>query len=194
MKYSFCRKPFTLLELIVVIAVLSLVLAVVVSAFRGESPGRLMASAAVEFETFCARVRFQALENGEDRIVAFDPEKKLFFAAIPANLERDDEIMIQEGNKEDEEEAEKRKVIPESSAETAKLKWKFPDKFQLDEEEIDLSDVNDHGWIEIFRFFPDGGASGTRKFQMEYKNAARSFEISALTGKMVVKEGKENKL
>lgn len=190
MKRSRPISPFTLLELIVVIAVLSLVLAVVSAAFRGESPGRLMASAAIEFETFCARVRFQALENGEDRLVAFDPEKKLFFAAVPTNLERDDEVRIEEGDKEDLEEAEKRKQIPESTAENAKLKWKLPDKFELDEEALDLSEVNDHGWLEIFRFFPDGGASGTRKFQMVYKSAARTFEISALTGKMITREGK----
>lgn len=190
MKSADRHCPFTLLELIVVIAVLSLVLAVVASSFRGESPGRLMASAAIEFETFCSRVRFQALENGEDRIVAFDPEKKLFFAAVPTDLERDDEVMIAEGDKEDEEELKQRKNVEKSSAETARIKWKLPDKFVLDEEELDLSEVNDDGWIEIFRFFPDGGASGKRKFQMEYKTARRFFEISALTGKIITQEGK----
>lgn len=190
MKNAPSISPFTLLELIVVIAVLSLVLAVVAAAFRGESPGRLMASASIEFETFCARVRFQALEHGEDRIVAFDPEKKLFFAAVPIDLERDDEVRIEEGDKEDQEEAEKLKKVPESTAENARVKWKLPDKFELDEEEVDLSGVNEHGWLEIFRFLPDGGAVGRRKFQMIYKNAARTFEISALTGKMIAREGK----
>ena len=77
-------RGFTLLELIVVISVMLLVLGLAVTSFRGESPARLLERSTLEFESFCAAVRYQAMEKGEDRIVVFVPETRVFRMRIPA--------------------------------------------------------------------------------------------------------------
>ena len=45
--------------------------------------------------------------------------------------------------------------------------------------------------MELFRFFPDGGASGNRRFELHYRTLKRIFEISPLTGRLTVREGTE---
>ena len=72
------RKLFTLLELVVVIAIIAITTTLAVSAFRGESPVQKMNNAALGFESWCARVRYAAMENGADRIVAFNPDERVF--------------------------------------------------------------------------------------------------------------------
>ena len=78
---------FTLLELVAAIAIIALATGLAVSTLRTESPVQKLARAGLQFEEFCMRVRFQALENGADRIVAFHPEEKRFFMRIPAGFE-----------------------------------------------------------------------------------------------------------
>ena len=87
------RSPlhFTLLELVVAIAIIALTTALAVSAFRGESPARQMESAGLQFAAFCAKVRFQALENGADRMVVFYPETRTFKMAVPEEFQAKEE-------------------------------------------------------------------------------------------------------
>ena len=72
------KHPFTLLELIVVMTVMFLAAGMSVALFKGQSPARKMENAALEWEEFCARVRYQALETGEEREIVFDPGSKTF--------------------------------------------------------------------------------------------------------------------
>ena len=62
------KSTFTLLELVVVISILALASSLAVATFRGESPARQMENASLQFEAFCAKVRFNAMENGEDSV------------------------------------------------------------------------------------------------------------------------------
>lgn len=80
------RSGFTLLELVAAIAIIALAVGLAVSTLRSESPIQQLNNAALQFEEFCMRVRFQALENGADRIVAFHPEEKRFFLRVPAEF------------------------------------------------------------------------------------------------------------
>lgn len=53
------------------------------------------------------------------------------------------------------------------------IKWKLPDDFTIETEE---------DYVEVFRFFPDGGASSVHNFQMKCRDQMYEFSISALTG------------
>ena len=81
------RNPFTLLELVVVISILALASTFAVATFRGESPARQMENASLQFEAFCAKVRFNAMENGEDRIVLLNPDTRQFLVKIPEEFQ-----------------------------------------------------------------------------------------------------------
>lgn len=156
--------------MIVVIVIIGLITAITVAVFRGESPVRLMDRAALEFQDFCMRVRYQAMEKGTDRLVAFDPENKVFLM---------------------------REASDNSSAETAfydsqvssMFQWKLPEEFEFDNtssasplSETDYEDT--YETFEVFRFFPDGSASGKRRLVFQYKSITRTFEISSLTGQV----------
>ena len=166
---------FTLLELVVAIAIIALTTALAVSTFREESPARQVESAGLQFESFCAKVRFQALENGADRMVVFYPESRTFKMAIPEEFQAADE--------EAKEEEEKKLNL-------AAIEWKLPDNFELGTEFGDREqEMSGEEFFELFRFFPDGGASGSLKFELRYQRLRKVFDISPLTGLLTQSEG-----
>lgn len=166
---------FTLLELIVVMTIMILATSMAVAVFKGESPAKRIENASLEFEEFCARVRFQALESGEDRMVVFDPDAQLFRMKIPAEFQT-----------EGEEEEASGKEKPKSP----EIEWKLPEKFTFGENftQPDEEPAED-GTLELFRFFPDGSASGKRKLELKYGELQRIFDISALTGRITQSDG-----
>ena len=68
------NNSFTLIEIVIVMAVILLATGIAVATYRGESPARVLDSTSLEFEAFCAGVRYQAMEHGEERIVSLDPQ------------------------------------------------------------------------------------------------------------------------
>ena len=60
-------------------------------------------------------------------------------------------------------------------------------------EEFDVIEENDSDeeYTELFRFFPDGGASGKRELIFRYNSLQRKFLISPLTGKLYIEETEE---
>ena len=155
------NNPFTLIELTVVMAIILLVTGIAVAAFRGESPYRKLQSTALEFETFCAGVRYQAMEHGEERIVAMDPENRQL-------------VMLKPKKNEEEEE------------EDIRTRWIFPEEFLLELEQDSGSEL-----VELFRFFPDGGASGMRELIFKYHTFQKKYIISPLTGRIFAEETEE---
>lgn len=173
------RSGFTLLELVAAIAIIALAVGLAVSTLRSESPIQQLNNAALQFEEFCMRVRFQALENGADRIVAFHPEEKRFFLRVPAEFLPDKtEPSVEETGQETE-----KTVVQE---------WKLPEHFELGEGLFDESELGDDGTVELFRFFPDGGASGKRRFELHLRSLKRIFEISPLTGRLMIYDDTED--
>ena len=67
------RHFFTIPEVIAVMAILLVLAAMAVPMLRPPSASSRMEETALEFQAFCGRVRFQAVEKGEDRAVCFDP-------------------------------------------------------------------------------------------------------------------------
>ena len=56
---------------------------------------------------------------------------------------------------------------------------------------LDIEDDSGEEFTELFRFFPDGGASGTRELIFRYQSLQRKYVISPLTGKLYVEETEE---
>ena len=173
--------PFTLIELVVVIAVIVLTLGLVAATFRGESAARQMENLAIGFESFCARARFQAQEHGEDILVCFSPDTKEF---ITRRTLTDEELAAEERRREEVKEGEEEEKEP-----PVQLKWKLPEKITVGEDDFAEEDADEEHFFEVFRFFPDGGASSIRKFHVQCKNLSRTYDISPITGLLVtVKE------
>ena len=80
---------------------------------------------------------------------------------------------------------------PEPEKEPVPQEWVLPEQFQLGEGLFEEADLDEEGTVELFRFFPDGGASGNRRFELHYRTLKRIFEISPLTGRLTVREGTE---
>ena len=73
-------KVFTLIELVVAIAIVALTLAIAVTTLRGESPAQKMERTVYEISAFCARVRFRSAEEGRDWVLKYNPEGRNFYA------------------------------------------------------------------------------------------------------------------
>ena len=72
------RHTFTLLELIVVMSILFLASAMAVAVFRKESSSKRLESASLQWQNFCAGVRYRAVESGKMRQILFDPQERVF--------------------------------------------------------------------------------------------------------------------
>ena len=158
------RNPFTLVEVVVVIAIMIVTGAVAVSTMRTDSTGRLIKRSANDFRSLCSRVRYKAMEMGQDRMVVYVPEEHMFYMARPV------------ANQEEALEYEYGFVILKTA------KWELPKEFELTTEENDP--------IEVFRFFPDGGASGRWKLNLaiEGKDRVMVIEVAKLTGSVIAYE------
>ena len=152
------RKPFTLVEVVVVIVIMVLTGAVAVSAMRTDSTSRLIRRTTSEFRSLCSRVRYKAMEMGEDRMVVYDPEQRLFFMARPV-ANQEEALEYEYG------------FVPLNTA-----KWELPEEFELT---TDSSDP-----VEVFRFYPDGGASGT-SLNLGCQGHSVMIGVAKLTGAVI---------
>lgn len=161
------KHPFTLLELIVVMTVMFLAAGMGVALFKGQSPARKLDNASLEWEEFCARVRYQALEAGEEREIVFDPANRTFKMRQPEQ-ENPDETDPDE--------------LPRST-----IEWKIPEEFEMGDDFSTFNEEPDEdGTFPIFKFFSDGGASGRRRLELRIGELHRAFEVSPLTGRVIV--------
>ena len=159
------RKPFTLVEVVVVIVIMLVTGGIAVSAMRTDSTARLIKSSTNDFRSLCSRVRYKAMEMGEDRIVVYVPEEHMFYMARPV------------ANEEEAMEYEYGFVLLNTA------KWELPEEFEL------TTDENDP--VEVFRFYPDGGASGT-SVTLACKGHSVTIGVAKLTGSVVTYDRGEN--
>jgi len=157
------RKPFTLVEVVVVIVIMVLTGAVAVSAMRTDSTSRLLRRTTNEFRSLCSRVRYKAMEMGEDRMVVYDPEKRIFSMARPV-MNQEEYLEYEDG------------FVPLDGA-----KWELPEEFELTTDENRPLEV---------RFYPDGGASGKWNLTLAVagKDIAMEIGVAKLTGAVVARE------
>ena len=159
------RKPFTLVEVVVVIVIMLVTGGIAISAMRTDSTSRLIKRSAADFRSLCSRVRYKAMEMSEDRIVVYDPEQRLFYMARPIR-NQEEELEYEYG------------FVPLKTAQ-----WELPEAFELATEDNDP--------IEVFRFYPDGGASGT-SLTLGCKGHSVVIGVAKLTGAVVTYDGGQN--
>lgn len=196
------RGSFTLIEVLVVIAILAIATGFAVSAFRGESPARLLERTSLEFSAYCARVRYRAAEEGREWGVYFDPESRTFSARavlsaagpearessgeeeytpstlrwrLPGELEFGDDGLPEE-------------VGEEASGEGSKLAR------QLEKEESELfsereTSSGDSAEEELGQrmivFYSDGSAGSGFRLTFRCGALSKTFEVSPLSGRLI---------
>ena len=197
------RQTFTLIELVVAIAIIAISTAMASVYLRGESPARTLENTGREFEAFCSRVRYRAAENGEDWKVCYDPDERQFVAykapepkiILPDSDEEDSEVdEVEEAERLHHEKINSR-VIGEGQQEMDKVpmlpvfKWKLPEKleFSTENQQEDALAVSER--LEVFRFYADGSGGGGNRLVFAIGELKRTFAISKLTGRLLNYEG-----
>ena len=190
---SFCRtarkRVFTLVELVVAIAIVTLTLAIAVTALRGESPAQKMERSVHEISAFCARIRFRSAEEGRDWVLKFNPEERRFYATAVAD-DQEQEGFVPGDNS--------GKFLNEKNASgdevptLPRLDLKLDKSFTFETAEGVEGELGNGEELEVFRFFPDGGASGSHKLLLKLKGMQKVFHISKLTGRVLIDEDLPN--
>ena len=187
-KTFFCKhraeSPFTLIELVVAIAIIALTLAVAVAALRGESPAQKMERTVFEISSFCARVRYRAAEDGRDWVLKYNPEEGKFYATAVAEEENSENIVP--GDESGKHVARKEENDDPDVPPLPRMDLKLDKSFVFETAENAEGELANGEELEIFRFFPDGGASGSQKLVLKLGGMQRVFHISKLTGRVMI--------
>lgn len=179
----FRRRNFTLVELVVAIAIVTLTLAVAVASLRGESPAQKMERTVYEISAFCARVRFRAAEEGRDWVLKFNPEAGRFYATAVSEEEGEENIVP--GDESGKHVSQKNEADPDAPP-LPQLDLKLDKSFTFETAEGIEGQLHNGEELEIFRFFPDGGASGSQKLVLKLGGMQKVFHISKLTGRVLI--------
>ena len=186
------RRPFTLLELVVVIAVIALSTGLAVTTFRGETPARAMDNFSLNLDSYFARVRFRATEDGATWEVYLDAQEHTFTACRKMSA------------------AEYEEYTEDNDAPPPVLKWTYPEKFLIDAVEIgdeegveivekkltpaeirreDEEQANAEyrpAGVRLFYFYADGFVGGCgNRLKIELEPLTKLYEVSPLTGRLL---------
>lgn len=165
------KRHFTLIEVVVVLVILMLITGIAVASFRSESPAMAMNRNTLELEAYLARVRFLCAESGRDYVVRYYPEENMLCAHIDYSP---DELINME------------KDITESSL---SQRHSFGKEVEFSTVENAESAVSEEEYIEIFRFYPSGGASCVNRPVLKIGEINRYFEISFFSGQLEYGDG-----
>ena len=182
---------FTLLELVVAIAVISLSTALAVSSFRGESDARAMEDFTLNMEAYFSRVRYRATEEGTTWEVYVDVSSRTFAACRRMTVAEHEELLYGD------------------DAPPPVLKWRYPEKITLsgedksaentvetvdkkvsiveqrrEEEDMANADYVPEG-VRMFYFYADGFVGGSHRLNAECGQISRAWEVSPLTGRLI---------
>lgn len=180
------RRVFTLVELVVAIAIVTLTLAIAVTSLRGESPAQKMERTVYEVSAFCARVRFRSAEEGRDWVLKYNPDEKKFYATAVSEEEGEEKIVA--GDNSGKYTAGKNKEEDSDTPPLPRLDLKLDKSFTFETAEGAEGELSGEEELEVFRFFPDGGASGSHKLVLKLGGMQKVFHISKLTGRVLIDE------
>ena len=186
------RTSFTLIELVVVMTIIAISVAMVAVYVRGETPAQTLNGVTLEFESFCARVRFRAAEDGHDWVVRYDPESRIFTAERPLKRSTAPRMSDSDpGSEEEERYSLVQEVVEEDPDDPLPpvLKWQLPERFEFITDLGTEEELHPGEDFAVFRFFPDGAASGGARLVFKFGELAKSFEMSKLTGRLLVRDG-----
>lgn len=179
------RKRFTLIELVVAIAIVTLTLAIAVTALRGESPAQKMERTVHEISAFCARVRFRSAEEGRDWVLKYNPAGGNFYATA-VDPEEETASFIPGDDSGRFSSAKKEKETDPDAPPLPRLDLKLDKSFTFETAEGSENQLGNGEELEVFRFFPDGGASGSSKLLLKLGGMQKVFHISKLTGRVLI--------
>ena len=157
------RSKFTLIELIVALVIVSLLTALAVSSLREESPASVLNQQTLALEAWCAAIRYSCAEKGVDYAVRFLPDKKLFYACIAENSDETEPA-----------------AVPESGP----MVMQFSERVEISTVEMAEDEARESEFVEIFRFYPNGGASCSNRPVIKCEKLARYFDVSFLNGQL----------
>ena len=197
------RRGFTLIEIVVAVAIIVMMCSIAMTFVRGQSPRQQLEQATREFQGFCSQVRFCAAEQGREWVVYFDEDENAFLAAA-ANapvLRLPDSQTTESDSGPDPVEAaryaaeEMHRQRRDSTKASAKplIECKLPENIRFS-----LADANDreetfpelNGRREICRFYADGSGGGGFKMTFQYDEIlAQTFHLSPLTGLLIGRDG-----
>lgn len=193
---------FTLIELVVAIAIIAISATMATTYLRAESPARALENASREFEAFCSRVRYRATEDGEEWKVCYEPETKSFVAfkareqkLVLPDSEDDtiDEDEVEEAERLHYEKINSRELEADEREVKAPtlpvLRWKLPERLEFNSENRSESDLAVDERLEVFRFYADGAGGGGNRLVFAVGELKQTFSVSKLTGQLLVQEG-----
>jgi len=155
------QQNFTLIEIIVVIAIIMLIAGVSIFSISRMPAGIIMTNTVAKIEKLMVTAQSQAAFQGKQINVNFDDEEKIFYIA-PPGYDADDEnntVIYNKGSKKD------------VFAIDKNIEVTFPDFY---EEKVQ------------YMFFSDGSASGPNMI-LSLKGQKRQMHISPLTGIVFIK-------
>ena len=185
------RRRFTLIELVVVIAIIALSTAFAVATLRGESDTQKLENVTVSLEEYFARVRYRATEDGETWEVYFNADARTLSACRRMSAAEHESLQL------------------DSEAPPPVLSWNFPENVTITGEEKDAEnkvetvekrvsiveqrreeedDANAEFVPEgerMFYFYPDGFVGGSHRLELKCGELSRTLEISTLTGQLI---------
>ena len=163
-----CRHHFTLIEMIVVLAIMVIAVAVVAASFRGDAPSIVLDNAALDLEAYLAQIRYRAAEMGRDYVIRYPFGGKELIASPDYSR------------------AELETIELENVTSIEELKFRIPENCSMITESGAEKLLAQEQKLEIFRFFPDGGGSAANRPVLKCENLSRSFDIAFLTGRLTV--------
>lgn len=169
-------KSFTLIELVVAIAIIALTLGIALASLRGESPAQKLERTVYEISAFCARVRFRSAEEGRDWVLKYNPAESNFYATA---VSEETEVKVEGAS-------EKNEFADTDAPPLPRLDLKIDKAFSFETEEGAENQLANGEELEVFRFFPDGGASGNHKLILKLGGLQKVFHISKLTGRVMI--------
>jgi len=165
------KRPFTLIEIVVVLVIMMLVTGIAVASLRGESPAAAIGRTSQELEAYLAKVRYRCAESGRDYVVRYYPDRKIFCAHMDYS---DEELENME-----------RDVVDSGASEI----FKFSDDIEVFTVESAEEETTEHEYVELFRFYPSGGASCINRPGIRIEKLAKFFDISFFSGQLIISDG-----
>lgn len=165
------KNVFTLIEIIVVLVIIMLITGIAVASLRGESPSTVLNRTTLELEAYLAKIRFLCAESGRDYVVRFYPDRKMFCAHIDYTVSELEDM---------------ERDITESGLSE---KFTFSENVEVFTVEAAEDGAMEADYVEIFRFYPTGGASCINRPGIRVENLSKFFDISFFSGQLIHEDG-----
>lgn len=185
------KRRFTLLELVVVIAIIALSTAFAVATLRGESDAQKLENVSVGLEEYFARVRYRATEEGETWEVYFNADGRSFAACRRMSaaehetrqLDGEAPPPVLSWNVPESVTVTGEEKDVDNKVETVEKRISIVEQRRQDEEDANSDYVPDG--VRMFYFYPDGFVGGTHRLEMKCGELTRTLEVSPLTGQLI---------